>query len=192
MKTFPDKSVDAVITDPPYGVTKLTWDCPVKQSWLNEMLRISTGAVLMINAARPDIQAHMLNLNPRCERVIAWRQPRPRAGHGMFWTWQPIYCWRAGFRGWDTLNIPVDGKPYQHPTQKPVALMNKLLEMTTKPNDIILDPFMGSGTTGMACVQSARDFIGIEINREYFAIAEQRITKAQAQGQCIGANPCSN
>jgi len=165
MKSIPDKSIDAVITDPPYGVTKFEWDCKVKQEWLDEMMRISTGAVLMVNAARPDIQLHMLNLNPIPERVIAWRQQKPKCGSGMFWTWQPIYCWRAGFRGWDTLNIPVDGKNYVHPTQKPVELLKKLIEMATHESDTILDPFMGSGTTGVACVQQGAISSALRLTR---------------------------
>jgi site-specific DNA-methyltransferase (adenine-specific) len=168
-------SVDAIISDPPYGVTKHDWDCTVKQEWLDEMLRVSTGAVLLINAARPDIQFHMLNLEPRCERVIAWRQQRPRAGHGMFWTWQPVYCWRAGFRGWDTLNFPSEGKPYSHPTQKPIALMEKLIEMATLPGDTILDPFAGSGTTGVACLNTGRKFILIEKDPSYCEIIRKRL-----------------
>ena len=181
MKQIPGGSVDAVITDPPYGVTKLSWDCKVKQEWLYEMLRISTGTVMMINAARPDIQAHMLGLTPMCERVIAWRQQRPKVGNGMFWTWQPIFCWRADFKGWDTINMPVDGRDYLHPTQKPVALMTKLIGMYGNEGDTILDPFMGSGTTGVACVQTGRSFIGIEIDEGYFKIAEKRIAEAQLQ-----------
>ena len=186
MRSMPDKSVDAVITDPPYGVTKFSWDTKVKQEWLDEMLRVSIGAVIMVNAARPDIQHHMLSLTPQCERVISWRQQRPKCGHGMFWTWQPVYCWRAGFRGWDTLNIPVDGKNYVHPTQKPVELLAKLIQMATLQGDTILDPFMGSGTTGVACVQTGRNFIGIEIDPTYFAIAEKRIAEAQMQPRMEG------
>jgi site-specific DNA-methyltransferase (adenine-specific) len=68
-----------------------------------------------------------------------------------------------------------------HPTQKPIALMRWILENYTDPSDTILDPFMGSGTTGIAAVQAGRNFIGIEIVPEYFAIAEKRITDAQAQ-----------
>lgn len=66
-----------------------------------------------------------------------------------------------------------------HPTQKPVALMERLLIVG---GDIILDPFMGSGTTGVACIKTGRKFIGIEIDENYCAIALKRIREAQAQG----------
>ena len=66
-----------------------------------------------------------------------------------------------------------------HPTQKPVELISYLIE----PEDwhTILDPFMGSGTTGVACVQTGRNFIGIEIEPKYFEIAQKRIAEAQLQ-----------
>ena len=68
-----------------------------------------------------------------------------------------------------------------HKSQKPEALMVELLERYTKPDTTILDPFMGSGTTGVACVKTGRNFIGIEINPDYYAIAEKRVAEAQQQ-----------
>jgi len=59
--------------------------------------------------------------------------------------------------------------------------MKWCIERATEPGQIILDPFMGSGTTGVACVQTGRNFIGIEIDADYFAIAERRIAEAQMQ-----------
>ena len=67
-----------------------------------------------------------------------------------------------------------------HPSQKPVALMEWCLSFTPE-GATILDPFMGSGTTGVACVQTGRNFIGIEIDKGYFDIAEKRIKEAQLQ-----------
>ena len=66
-----------------------------------------------------------------------------------------------------------------HPTQKPVALMEYLIKTYTNPGDTVLDNCMGSGTTGVACVNTERKFIGIEKDPEYFAIAENRIKLAQ-------------
>lgn len=68
--------------------------------------------------------------------------------------------------------------PNEHPTQKPIALMVKLITLFTKPGDMILDPFCGSGTTGVACVQTGRRFIGIEIEPKYVKIARRRIADA--------------
>ena len=72
-------------------------------------------------------------------------------------------------------------KEKQHPTQKPIALMKWILENYTEEGDTIFDPFMGSGTTGVACVQTERNFIGCEIDPDYFKIAERRIHEAQQQ-----------
>jgi len=62
-----------------------------------------------------------------------------------------------------------------HPTQKPIELMSTIIEYWTKPNDTILDPFMGSGTTGVAAQRMGRNFIGIEIDEKYFHMAKERI-----------------
>ena len=69
----------------------------------------------------------------------------------------------------------------QHPTQKPVALGAHFISLHTQPGDTVLDPFMGSGTTGVAAVQTGRNFIGIEIEPKYFEIAQARISAAQQQ-----------
>lgn len=66
-----------------------------------------------------------------------------------------------------------------HPTQKPVALMEYLIRTYTNPGDVVLDNTMGSGTTGVACANTGRDFIGIERDPGYFAIAEKRIWEAE-------------
>jgi len=70
---------------------------------------------------------------------------------------------------------------YYHPTQKPVALMAWCIELATSEGDIIIDPYMGSGTTGVACVQTYRNFIGIEIDEGYFDIAQTRIKAVQEE-----------
>ena len=73
-----------------------------------------------------------------------------------------------------------------HPTVKPIALMRYLVRLTKTPTGgVVLDPFMGSGTTGIACVLEGRDFIGIEREAEYVAIAEKRIAEAQMQPRLL-------
>ncbi len=71
-----------------------------------------------------------------------------------------------------------------HPTQKPVALMEYLIKTYTNDGDTVLDFTMGSGTTGVACKQTNRDFIGIELDPDYFKIAEKRINDARMEQQC--------
>ncbi len=67
----------------------------------------------------------------------------------------------------------------EHPTQKPVKLLEKLVLLATNENETILDPFMGSGSTGLACLFKNRNFIGCEIDKEYFEIAERRLKSTQ-------------
>lgn len=65
----------------------------------------------------------------------------------------------------------------EHPTQKPVSLMRDLLDIHTNESDIVLDAFMGSGSTGIACIKARRNFIGIELDKHYFSIAVNRLTE---------------
>jgi site-specific DNA-methyltransferase (adenine-specific) len=69
-----------------------------------------------------------------------------------------------------------------HPCVKPVSVMRHLVRLVTPPGGLVLDPFMGSGTTGIAAVREGFDFVGIEMNPEYLAIAEARIEHAKAKG----------
>ena len=69
----------------------------------------------------------------------------------------------------------------EHPTQKPLEIIKTWVENSCPPDGLVLDPFMGSGTTGVACVQTGRNFIGIEIEPNYYEIAKKRIAQAQMQ-----------
>jgi len=69
----------------------------------------------------------------------------------------------------------------EHPTMKPPELAEHFIKLHTQPGDLVLDPLMGSGTTGVACVRTGRRFIGIEISEDYFKMAQKRIAEAQAQ-----------
>lgn len=76
-----------------------------------------------------------------------------------------------------------DKKEYKHPTIKPLELVKKHILHSSQPNDIVLDPFMGSGTTAVACKETGRNFIGFEINEEYHKIATDRLNGISANGQ---------
>jgi len=79
--------------------------------------------------------------------------------------------------------LPIVGgkKRTAHPSQKPLEIIVDWVVNSCPPGGVVLDPFMGSGTTGVACVQTGRNFIGIEIEEKYFNIAEKRIAEAQLQ-----------
>ena len=91
---------------------------------------------------------------------------------------------RKGAQSTDVWDFdPVSGYAGKHPCEKPLALMMHILETSTRRRQTILDPFMGSGTTGVACVQLDHKFIGIELDPDYFEIACERIDLAQRQGK---------
>ena len=72
-----------------------------------------------------------------------------------------------------------DKKKYGHPTVKPLSILENLVLNSSQKGEIVLDCFMGSGSTGVACVNTNRNFIGIELDKEYFEIAKERINKAK-------------
>ena len=78
----------------------------------------------------------------------------------------------------NVLYFPRQQKGSLHPTQKPIQLMEYLIKTYTKENDIVLDNCMGSGSTGVACINTNRKFIGIEKEEKYFNIVKERIEKA--------------
>ena len=84
---------------------------------------------------------------------------------------------RNGFRYADIIKAKRTNNKL-HPTQKPVDLLELLLKQSTNENEIVLDCFMGSGSTGVACMNTNRKFIGIELDENYFNIAKQRIEEA--------------
>lgn len=187
LPTLGSGSVDAVITDPPYGVNAAAWDKEAPYEVLPELLRISRGLVLWFGSgSRLPTDIASFGIAP--QRVLIWHVTFSLshvAAHGMFYRYHPIYAWNLPTTQralqQDVVQMPQDGhNGWYHPGTKPIKLLDKLVSMTDK-NAVILDPFMGSGTTGVACVRTGRRFIGMEICEEYFQIAERRIAEAQAQ-----------
>jgi DNA modification methylase len=93
-----------------------------------------------------------------------------------FNNWEPILFYNIQSLANDTISEPNIHEKTGHPTTKPTKLMVRLVERM--PGKTVLDPFMGSGTTGVACVKTGRRFIGIEKEPKYFAIAKRRIEEA--------------
>ena len=92
---------------------------------------------------------------------------------------------RTGDQYSDVWRFPPCRDSWGHPTQKPVPLMDYMVRLTVRPGGVAIDPFMGSGTTGVACMNLGRQFIGIEREVKYFDIACRRIEDAQRQGRLI-------
>lgn len=140
MASMPANSVDAIITDPPYGMNKGDWDGKdylqevgpaLQQAWLT--LKVNAPMFVFTSTAEVVNVANALN------------QPLKR----MFWMYKPLV-------------------------------------LRIQPGATIIDPYMGSGTTGVACAQEGRNFIGIEINEEYCELAVRRIKEAKMQPALFG------
>ena len=180
--------VDAVITDPPYGMADL-WNAPNvprRRKWH------LFGEGEIIKWDKP--QDIVLTLPKLADKVVIWG--------GQFYTLPISRAWLVWNKiirnfstgvcelAWTNLNRPIDAFDYSHgqlaiegkvhPTQKPVPLMVWCIHHAS-PCETILDPFMGAGSTGVACANLGRKFIGIEIERKYFDIACERIDNAYRQ-----------
>jgi len=236
MKDIPDYSIDAIITDPPYGTTACKWDSiiPFDLMWeqLNRIIK-SNGAIVLFGSEPFSSALRMSNIkNYKYDWIWKKNKPigalnanrMPMQNHeviSVFYKKQPTYnkilepreCNEAskkryeykmtGFVGSNTMGItktqkkkydpkmrnPTTVKEFDltpnpkrlHPTQKPVALMEYLIKTYTNENETVLDFTMGSGTTGVACLNTNRKFIGIENNKEYFEVALKRIQEHKAQ-----------
>jgi site-specific DNA-methyltransferase (adenine-specific)/modification methylase len=185
--------VDAVVTDPPYGIlspansgkgsgggklknrtlntANTEWDVAPDDGLLADILAHGNDAIVW--------GGNYFALPP-CRGVLVWdkRQPWPNfSAAELAWTTLDRPC--AMFRL--SSSLADKGENNAHPTVKPLELMKWCLGFLPDAQTI-LDPFMGSGTTGVAAVQMGRDFIGIEREPKYFDIACKRIEQAQRQG----------
>jgi site-specific DNA-methyltransferase (adenine-specific) len=185
MPTLP--KVDAVITDPPYGLGDKLGGAHCGGEWGK---LFGGGAPAWDRATHPAV-VDLPSVAPTC---IIWGgnyYPLPPMRGWLLWD-KIVRQFSSGHAemAWTTLDQPVRAFNYAHgelasegkyhPTQKPLPLIRWCVDFTTGS---VLDPFMGSGTTGVACAQLGRKFIGIEIEPKYFDIACRRIEQAYAQGK---------
>ena len=200
MRQLPDKCIDLCLTDPPYGIKishtgkidntggveynalkskewgKQEWDnATPRQEYFDEILRVSKKVIIFGgNFFTDKLPVHggwivwhkkLVNLKNFSDCELAWTNFLGRVRYFKF-----------GYIGVDYLNSG-DKKDF-HPTQKPKALMNWCVKEFSKPNDLILDPFLGSGTTAVAAKMEGRNYIGIEISEKYCEIARKRVASA--------------
>lgn len=93
-----------------------------------------------------------------------------------------VFNSNLGYEHYNTVfPINLNHKVTTHPTEKPLLMVTRMIQISTNPGEVVLDPFMGSGTTGVACHRLKREFIGIEHSPEYYAIAEKRIKTEVSQ-----------
>ena len=221
MKDIPDKSIDMILCDLPYGTTKNKWDSiiPLDKLWEQyERIIKDNGAIVLfsqmpftaelthsnlklfkyewiwekdngtgfLNAKKMPLKIH--------ENILVFYKKIPTYNPQMRTGFKPYTCkqgsgssnwnYNENFGGYVTENngerYPIDIIKFKkdsglHPTQKPVALLEYLIKTYTNENETVLDNCMGSGSTGVACKELNRNFIGIELDEKYFNIAKERI-----------------
>ena len=177
-------SVDCVVTDPPYGVEFAYESFPDDEASWAGVLSIIRSLVSEYPSAVCMSFARLWELPP-ARWAACWFKPGSvrRSKIGGWSTWEPILQYG---KGWsipnDLIRLPdcVNHTPESdgHPCPKPLSLFEWIVNGCDSKT--ILDPFMGSGTTGVACVNLGRKFIGIELEPKYFDIACRRIEKAYA------------
>jgi site-specific DNA-methyltransferase (adenine-specific) len=189
LRQMPDKSVDCIVTDMPYGVGFEFGDYHdnvanlkhLIDNALPEMRRIGRRVVLTSGIRN-------LFLYPAPTWTLCWYYGGGSRGRWGFNHWQPILVYGPdpdrSARIMRTDVVRAVGKVLEdrseHPTPKPLAFMRKLIHrVAPSPADLICDPLMGSGTTGVAAIQLGHRFIGIEQNGDYLAIAQRRIAEAR-------------
>tara|TARA_R110000851_G_scaffold261319_1_gene413789 strand:+ start:82 stop:822 length:741 start_codon:yes stop_codon:yes gene_type:complete len=234
MKTIEDNSIDAIITDPPYGTTACKWDSVIDFDLMWEQLNriIKPNSAIVLFGSEPFSSAlRMSNIknfkyewiwvkNRASGAMNAKKQPMRASENILVFykeqcTYKPIMIERTEKelkrlskksvltsssdnynKHWSKTANREDNKmkypnniiniktvfnrskeKVAHPTQKPIELMEYLIKTYTNENEMVLDFTMGSGSTGVACVNTNRNFIGIEMDDNYFNIAKERINK---------------
>lgn len=236
MQGLNDNSVDMILTDLPFGITKLKWDTiiPFDKLWEQYTRVIKPNGAILLFGCEPfssklrlsNIDWYKYDLYWVKEKATNFMQVKKRAGKlteniCVFYNKQPTYNPQmvkhegkkvsnntsAVFKSSVAADSPtLHIKPYKdtgyrypcdllyfnreklgstlHPTQKPVSLLENLVLTYSNKYDTILDSCMGSGSTGVACLHTERNFIGIENNKKYFEIAKERL-KNEKSG-CTG------
>ena len=232
MKDIPDKSIDLILCDLPYGKTNCKWDIiiPFEPLWEQYKRIIKDNRAILLFGCEPFSSHLRLSNIKEYKYDIIWQKTQP-TGHlnvkyqplksyeniSVFYKKPPTYNPQKSYnnsrktttlqakincvkrenerdniyktqnidncRGYDsTERYPKDvicfakDKTNMHPTQKPTALLEYLIKTYTNENDIVLDSCMGSGSTGEACLNSNRKFLGIEICENYYNTAVKRLT----------------
>lgn len=223
MKSIPDCSIDAIITDPPYGTTACKWDSviPFEPMW-EELKRIikPNGAIVLFGSEPFSSALRMSNIK---QYKYDWVWDKKKSGNIFLAKHQPMKTFEnilifskekhhyfpimkprekikksKNYGTGEAIggNRAAEDKVYTykekypiaiiefsnasqkgkvHPTQKPVALLEYLIKTYTNEGETVLDFTMGSGSTGVACKNTNRNFIGIELDEKYFEIAKERI-----------------
>lgn len=218
LKELPDKSIDLIITDPPYlletdgaGMFGKKADNyggeryvmknidfmknGISDDVLNELVRVLKKINIYIWCSQkqlPIFYDYFVNKKKCNWNLLCWHKTNPTPTCGNKYLTDTEYCLFFRDKGvrvygeyatkrtfYVSQKNLEDKKLYKHPTIKPLDIIKNLIINSSQEGDVILDPFLGSGTTAVASILLNRHFIGYELNEEYFNIANERITKTQ-------------
>lgn len=192
MRELPDKAVYLAVCDPPYGIRRFEHgetsrlrkygdfttvnNMPFTKEMFDEICRVSEHQIVWG-------YNHLSNILPPCSEFIFWykHQAVPTYADGeLAYTsfGKTAKCFDYPFRG----SVGAEKTERIHPTQKPVALYSWTLTNYAKNGGVVLDPFLGSGSSRIAAFDLGLDFIGYEIDKTYFDKQEERFAKHTAQG----------
>lgn len=197
LPTLSNKSVDLVVTDIPYDEVNrkhgslrkldkgkadiITFDLDM---FVSELARVTKGSIyIFCGIEQVSNIRKVLVQNKMSTRLCIWEKTNPSPMNGDKIWLSGIECCVFGRFSNATFNEHCKntvfrypcGRNKLHPTQKPLELIEKLVLASSNEGDTVLDPCMGSGTTGVACKKNNRKFIGIEMDREFYNIASHRI-----------------
>ena len=194
VRDIPDKSIDLILTDPPYGIERFkdiekeTTGCYAKRGafknasyWNNNKLnKLQIDEIFRISKNQIIFGGNNFDL-PTSEYFIIWdkKQMMPNFARCEF-AWVSVGLKQpAKIYEYSIMKLNANGR--QHPAEKPIELLEYILRDYSKETDLILDPFAGSGTTGLACERLNRKYILIEISESYCSIARERIELERKQ-----------
>lgn len=205
IKSIPSGSIDMVLTDPPYMInTKSAVGAKINpwadycnasfwySEWIKEARRIlkDTGCLWSFLNWRSFVTFQKAACDVRwpIESLLVWDKKwiGPGGTKGLRPSYELVALWamerfKIENRGLSDIQRFQwsSKKPHGHPAEKPIGLMAWIIENATRPGDTVCDLFMGSGTTGAACVNLGRNFIGMELDQGYFEMAKRRIEETK-------------
>ena len=201
MRGVKDKSFNLTVTDIPYGEVNRKsnglrnldkGDADVEtfplETFLDEVCRVTSGSVYIFCGTEQvsDIRKRLI-INGMSTRLCIWKKTNPSPMNGDKIWLSGIECCVYGKFPKATFNyhcvntvfeFPCGRKKF-HPTEKPVKLMEYIIGASSNEGDTVFDPCMGSGTTGVACLNLGREFVGCELSKEHFSVAEDRLDNTQ-------------